>query len=121
MKPDDMQQGDEYTETLKRADNLFDLLQYDEAKLAYLKASNLRPKEQYPKYKLEEIESLQSGQAATIAQYNKFVSAGDRMMESEDYDGAKERYNQATAIFPNEKYPQDKLTEIDQIILAKEL
>jgi tetratricopeptide (TPR) repeat protein len=42
------------------------------------------------------------------------------MMESKEYDKAKEKYNLAIAIRPDEKYPRDKLREVEQIILAQE-
>ena len=114
-------QGDEYTETLKEADGLMGLQEYDKARLLYLKAANMRPKEQYPKDKIEEIDSIVSRQESEQAEYNRLVSAADRMLESGDYDMARERYSQALEVMPAEQYPREKLAEIDQLILKQEL
>ena len=37
------------------------------------------------------------------------------MMESKEYDKAKEKYNLAIAIRPDEKYPQDKLRKLNPL------
>ncbi len=114
-------QNSEYEEAIKEADGLFALQQYEEAKLKYMKASNLNLDEQYPKDKMAEIDLLIMAQQANEAEYNKLIAAGDRMLESEDYSKAKEKYNLALGIFPNEQYPMDKLNEIAEIELASEL
>lgn len=112
---------DKYNETLSEADGLFSAQKYTEAKLAYIKASNMKQKEEYPKNKIKEIETILSDEATKQAEYNKLVSAADRMLEAGDYEKARERYNEALLILPMESYPQEKLTEIDNKILEQEL
>ncbi len=114
-------QDDEYTKILKEADGLMGLQEYDKARLLYMKAANMRPKEQYPKDKLEEIDLIESKQASEEAEYNRLISAGDRMLEAGNYDMARERYNEALELRPTEQYPHDKLKVIDELILAGEL
>jgi len=114
-------QNSEYDEAIKEADGLFALQQYEEAKLKYMKASNLNMDEQYPKDKMAEIDLLVMAKQANEVEYNKLIAAGDRMLESEDYTKAKEKYNLALGIFPNEQYPMDKLNEIAEVELASEL
>ena len=114
-------QGSEYDEAVKEADGLFGLQQYEEAKLAYMKAANLNEKEQYPRDKMEEIEQIISSRKARQAEYNKLVAAADRMMETEEYEKAKEKYFAALKLLPAEQYPQDKLNEIAEIALTNEL
>jgi len=110
-----------YTDAIAQGDNLFALQQYEQAKLSYIKAANIKPKEQYPKDKIEEIEQLIATQKASRYEFNRIVAAADRMFESKEYDKAKNKYNEALNILPNEQYPKDKLKEIEDIILAKEL
>jgi tetratricopeptide (TPR) repeat protein len=110
-----------YNDAISEADGLFNMQQYTEANLIYLKAANIKPKEQYPKDKMAEIDQILLIRKTKQADYNFHVSAGDRMMESKEYDKAKEKYNLALSIMPDEQYPQDKLREIEQIILAQEL
>jgi len=111
----------DYNDAISKGDNLFALKDYSEAKLSYMKASNLKPKEEYPKTKIAEIENLIASQKAQQAEYNKIVAAADRMMDSKDYRKAKEKYNEALGVLPNEQYPKDKLKVIADIILAQEL
>ncbi len=110
-----------YDDAIKEADGLFGLQKYDGAKLAYMKASNMRPKEQYPKNKMDEIDNMVAKEKATLAEYNKAVSAGDRMMETKEYGKAKARYEDALQIMPEEQYPKDKLKEISDLLITQEL
>ena len=114
-------ENEAYTKAISEGDGLFALQNYEEAKLSYLKASNIKPKEQYPKDKISEIEQLISNQKAVRAEYNRIIAAADRMMESKEYSSAKEKYSDALVVMPNEQYPSDKLKEIDGIILSQEL
>ena len=111
----------DYNDAVSKGDNLLAQKDYSEAKLSYMKASNLKPKEEYPKTKIAEIENLIANQKAQQAEYNKIVAAADRMMDSKDYANAKEKYNEALGVLPNEQYPKDKLKIIADILLAKEL
>jgi len=111
----------DYNDAVTKGDNLFALKNYSEAKLSYMKAANLKPKEEYPKTKIAEIENLIASQKAQQAEYNKIVAAADRMMDSKDYLKAKEKYNEALGVLPNEQYPKDKLKVIADIILAREI
>jgi len=115
------QQNDKYTETIREADGLMGLQEYAKAKLVYIKASNMRPKEQYPKDKMLEIDAILSREEADQVEYNRLIAAADRMMESENYETARERYTQALELAPTEEYPSEKLNEIAGIILATEL
>ena len=100
----------EYNDAISAADELFNLKKYPEANLMYLKAANIKPKEQYPKDRMLESDQMLNQQKAAEAEYNQYVSAGDRMMESKEYDKAKEKYNLAIAIRPDEKYPRAQIT-----------
>ncbi|MBN2173764.1 MAG: hypothetical protein JW731_06520 [Bacteroidales bacterium] len=111
----------DYSTAIKEGDNHFALKEYDEAKLSYMKASNIRPQEVYPKNKIAEIEQLLTDQATTMALYNRAVAAADRMMETKEYDKAKAKYTEASTLMPNEQYPNDQMKKIDDIYLQMEL
>ncbi|MCD4665826.1 MAG: hypothetical protein K8R68_11200 [Bacteroidales bacterium] len=110
-----------YDDAIVEGNNLFALQQYQEAKLSFMKASNIKPKEQYPKDKIAEIDELINNQNAIRTEYNRIVGAADRMFESNEYDKSKAKYDEALALLPDEQYPKDKLTEIGEILLAQEL
>ncbi|MCB2218758.1 MAG: tetratricopeptide repeat protein [Bacteroidetes bacterium] len=106
---------EEYNDILNQADNLFGLQQYEEAKKLYLKASYLNTRDQYPKTKLDELETILSEKAQNEQAFNKLVAAADRMMEDGEYQKAKERYIEALLVIPGSNYPTQKLKEIDDI------
>jgi len=110
-----------YIETLKEAEGLLAMQKYEDAKLAFMKAGNMKPEESLPRNKIDEIDSLIAARDANKAEYNKLVDAADRMMEAKDYTKAKERYLEALNILPGMEYPSQKLKEIDEIVLAAEL
>lgn len=112
---------DDYTLAVANGDKLFGLQNYEEAKLAYLKAANINPKEQYPRNKMKEIDDLLYASGSTEAAYNRVVSAGDRMFEEKEYEKAQTRYNEALQIIPGSVYPLERLKEIDQKLLEREL
>ena len=109
---------DTYNETIIQADDLFEQKQYEDAKLAYMKASNLKPKNPYPKEKVIEVDQLILTQQATLAKYNRLAAAGDRMMESKEYDKARAKYQAALDLLPQQLYARDQLHEIDKITRA---
>ena len=114
-------ENEEYSSAINEADGLFALKNYDDAKLAYMKASNIKSKEQYPRDKIEEIEQLISNQKAIHLKYNRVLASADRMFDSKDYESAKSKYEEALIIIPEEQYPKDKIQEIEDLILAQEL
>jgi len=111
----------EYAEAIANADGLFSLEQYEEAKLQYMKASYIKIKEEYPKERMLAIDSIIMTRNNTLAEYNKNIAAGDRWVELKDYTLAKEKYNAALLIMPDEKYPKDMLVEIENLIVGNEL
>ena len=107
-----------FNQTIVEADGLFELKQYEEAKLAYMKAANIRPDDPYPREKVAEVDQLITNQQATLAEYNRVVAAGDRMLEAKEYDKARAKYEEALDLMPDQIYPRDQLYIIDKILLA---
>ena len=114
-------EGEDYANAIKEGDNLLALKDYEKAKLAYMKAGNIKKDEQYPKDKIAEIEQIVLQQKSDQAEYNKLIAAADRLMDAKEYDKAKAKYEEAKTILPGEQYPTDKLAEITSISLAAEL
>lgn len=111
----------EYKSVITQADDLFGNGKFEEANLQYMKASYLKPEEKYPKDRMAEIDSIVLAQKNIMAEYNKYIAAGDRWLEIKDYQMAKEKYSEAQKILPNEKYPRQKLVEIDSIVVLNEI
>lgn len=113
------QESQAYTDAINEADLLFDQAQYEQAKLSFMKAGNIKPKEKYPKDKITEIETLINNQKASRAEYNRLIAAADRMFDASEYTKAKTKYADAKAILPEEKYPDEKTAEIATILSAQ--
>jgi hypothetical protein len=117
-----------YQAAITNGDKSMGLQKYDVAKQAYETASGIKPDEKYPKDKLKEIETILADLAKKEAeskakeeQYQKAIKEADVLLAAKDYNNAKGKYQAALTIKAEEKYPKDKLTEIETILadLAK--
>jgi len=116
----------DYKAAIAKADAAFTAKNYDAAKTSYTDALKLKSAEVYPKTKLDEIAKLladAAGKAELETKYKGLIAKADAAFSGKTYEGAKTSYNEALALKPAEKYPKDKIAEIDKIladILAKE-
>ena len=53
------------------------------------------------------------------AEYLQVIAKGDKLFELKDYKSAKNKYLDASLIKPTEKYPKDKVAEIDVLLKKK--
>ncbi len=116
----------DYKAAIAKADAAFGAKNYDAAKISYTDATKLKPTEAYPKGKLDEITKLLADAAKGAeleAKYKTAIQKGDAAFGGKTYESAKTAYAEASALKPAEKYPKDKIAEIDKLladILAKE-
>ncbi|GIV26607.1 MAG: hypothetical protein KatS3mg027_0421 [Bacteroidia bacterium] len=120
-----------YQDAIKKADAAFQKNQYEPALAAYKEALSLKPNEQYPKNQITLVEKAIAEQKAKAeaeakakaeleAKYQAAIKKGDEAFGKKDWNAAKSAYNEALGYKPNEKYPKDKLAEIEKLI-AEEL
>ncbi|MBN2669313.1 MAG: hypothetical protein JXR60_08790 [Bacteroidales bacterium] len=109
-----------YQSAITKADGLLATKEYGEAKLIYQEASTMKPNESYPKSKIKEIDlalkeiaDLEADKAAKEKTYNDKIAEGDRLLAKREYQIAKSAYLEALKIKPDQKYPQDKIAEIE--------
>ncbi|HYQ55806.1 MAG TPA: hypothetical protein VEP89_00570, partial [Draconibacterium sp.] len=116
------QQGieEQYTQIIEQADNLLALQNYDDAKRRYNEALGIKPREQYPKDKLDEITTLLNQLAETEREYNDAVARADRLFEQENYSDAKSAFAEANRIKPDESYPTEMIGKIDVLVAEQE-
>ena len=108
-----------YKESIAAGDNFFGQKNYQMAKTNYLEAQKLKPSEEYPGKKLSEIETILADLAKEEeinAKYKKAIEEADKLFVSEKYQNAIEKYNEALTIKSSEKYPNDKIEEINKIM-----
>jgi len=112
----------EYLAAIEKADQALSANQHATAKTAYQEASKIKPSEEYPKNKIQEIDQYLAAQAEKDKEYQDKIKEADGALASKDYEGAKSAYQAASSIKPIEEYPKTKIGEIDGILanLAKQ-
>ncbi len=123
------EKDEKYNNIIALADKAFNEQSYETAKTKYNEALAVKPNEQHPKNKLNEIEGIlaelankEEAEKAKEEKYNNAIAAADKAFSAKNYDEAKSKYNEALGVKPNEQYPTNKLKEIDDILakLAQE-
>ena len=104
----------DYDEAIKKADDLFGVKDYAVARFYYYKASDIKPKEEYPKKQVDLIRKLIDSQlsAVDLSEYDEAISLGDEAFAGKNYPIAKFYYYKALDIKSWEKYPKDRINEI---------
>jgi tetratricopeptide (TPR) repeat protein len=108
----------DYKAAIAKADQALGSKNYDVAKGSYTDALKLKPSENYPKSKLDEIAKLLANESKNKeldAKYNAAIAAADKAFASKTYDAAKTSYSEALALKSGEKYPKSQLAEIERI------
>ena len=108
----------------------------DELKTAlrnFEEARTIKPEESLPKDKIDEINRLiKEREAAALAadkeaaanaeqeridkEYQAFLDKANEDFDADNLDSAKENYQAALGVKPNEKFPQSRLEKIEQIL-----
>jgi tetratricopeptide (TPR) repeat protein len=105
-----------YKQSIAKADKLYNEDQFEDARDEYNKASSIKPLEQYPKVKVDEINTMLSKLASQKGVYDNLIKGADRLFFSDEYVEAREQYRQASDIFPKEQYPLNQITMINEIL-----
>ncbi|MDD4602864.1 MAG: hypothetical protein PHF97_03550, partial [Bacteroidales bacterium] len=108
----------QYQTILLKADQLLASKSYDLAKTEYANAGNLKPEEQYPKTKMAEIEKILAditAQKSLDDQYKLRIEQADQFFVTKTFDQAKNSYQAALTLKPEEKYPKTKIAQIDTV------
>jgi tetratricopeptide (TPR) repeat protein len=116
----------QYEESIAKADGLKNLKEYVSAKAEYNRALQIMPEETYPRQQIAEIDRIIAEQERDLAErkarennYAMAISKADGFFRLQEYEKAKAEYNNALTIMPDETYPRNKISEIDNIIAAQ--
>ena len=110
-----LQLAGNFTDLIAKADNEFNTKNYIGAKLLYQEALKIRATDKYSLGRVEEIDVLLAAQGVE-EKYNASIAQADELFNVGDYENAKGKYNEAAGIKPKEKYPKDKILEINTIL-----
>ena len=115
-----------YDSLIVIADNYFNQVAYDNALQKYNEALSLMPREEYPKNRINEINAInnEAAEAARLAAieaekdslYNAAIARADNLFDATDYENSRNEYRNALNVKPTEQYPQNRITEIGNIL-----
>jgi epidermal growth factor receptor substrate 15 len=110
-----------YNAAMKKGDEAFKTEKYLEAIKLYNEALSIKPNEKEPVSKAAEAERLEREKSTeSDKQYQKILDVGQKAIGEKDYKKAKEMYNRAISLKPNDNFPKNKLKEIDNLIKEEE-
>ncbi len=105
-----------YKEETEAAGRYLLVKDYATALEHYQNAQNLFPEDEKIAQKIEEIRP----QAEKQQQYNEVVGAADELYISKDFTAAEEKYREAGKLWPENSYPVDMISKIeDQLALQR--
>ncbi len=122
----EQQKEKQYNDVIANADGLFAAKNYNAAKSAYQQAITLNPSSTYARQKISEIdalirenEKLAAEQELRNAQYTRTIQEADNLFKLSRLTEAKASYQKASGLKPNEVYPQQQISKIDEQLAEK--
>lgn len=109
-------QEEAYSQTIARADQLYKEENYTGAREEFVKARELKPLEQYPKVKIDEIDDILEQIKTQKETYDALIAGADKLFYADDYEEARDQYRRASEMFPDKQYPLDQITMINEIL-----
>lgn len=116
-----------YDEVIRAADQFFTQKNFANAKNSYEQAIGLIPAETYPRQRLEETvkaiaeqERILADQKAKDLSYNQALANADKFFRAKDYVQARDEYNRALSLKPNETFPKSKVAEMENLIRIRQ-
>ena len=113
------EQDRKYKESIALADKAFKSKNWNDAISAYESALAIKPTEQYPKDQISLVnEKLKEDQSLALQNkkeqdYLQAIGDADQLFNTEQWQPAKSRYQEALNMKPEEVYPKQKIGEIE--------
>nr|WP_320118596.1 hypothetical protein [uncultured Marinifilum sp.] len=115
-----------YNSLIQSADKYFNNERWQSATEDYKGALDLKPKEVYPKNKLEEINVIlaeierKNKEKQTLKfKYAEFIKEADDRLENKEYSLSVLKYQEALNLKPKESYPKNQIKRIE-VLLERE-
>jgi tetratricopeptide (TPR) repeat protein len=109
----------QYQQIVDEADRLVDENELVAAVGKFREALDVKPEEQYPIVRIEEIRGMITRQQEAQEAYENAIAQADRDFQREEFDAARANYNGAKQAKPEETYPDEMLAKIDSIVDAR--
>ncbi|MEW6467620.1 MAG: hypothetical protein AB1458_01780 [Bacteroidota bacterium] len=112
-----------YNDAIAKADKLFTAKDYKGAKTGYEGALKIKADEQYPKDQIALCDKYMNDAAnekLNAQKYKEAIARADKQFAANDYQNARNTYNEALGYKPEEQYPKDQIAKIDKILADKQ-
>lgn len=122
---------DRYKQLISDGSRLLTGKEYEDARQKYSEALELKPKEELPQNKIEEIDSIlrkiaqknkreewaaQQELKRKTAEYDSLIALADGAFGSDQYTDAINLYKKADGVFEGKEYPRQKISEIESLL-----
>ncbi|MEM9051222.1 MAG: hypothetical protein AAGC47_04130 [Bacteroidota bacterium] len=104
---------EQFNEIMSEADAFVSEEKYPEGIAKYEEALTVLPGNSEAKSKLKKAQEAFANleeKAARQAEYEELIASADQAFSTENYEGAKSFYEQASDVFPDETYPKDQIS-----------
>ena len=107
-----------YQDAVSKADKMFEAENFADAAAAYLIASQIKPDEMYPKYKIEDINTIEEQRRvrAMNDNYEQLITQADGYFNKASYQDALPLYQKAAKLKPKEAYPPAQIDKINALL-----
>ena len=103
-----------YDLAMERGDKAFADEKYEDAKKAYEEAGKFKLTPTVD-IKLETVNNKIADENRKTLEYNATIANGENLLNEKKYEEAKKSFTAASHIKPKEKYPNEKIKEIEEI------
>jgi tetratricopeptide (TPR) repeat protein len=107
---------EQYESIIQGADKLFNVGDYAESRIQYLKAMEILVDRTYPEDQIRMIDEILGLENATRDAYLAAIARGDEHFAKREWEDAKTDYVEASDLITEEQYPKDKITEINRML-----
>ncbi len=104
-----------YEKLISEADLHFNSNLLDEAKAEYFSATEMRANEEYPKYKVIEIETLIK-EREIESEYSDYVGNAQEALKLKNYEKAIADFQNASTVKPLDSYPKTQIEKIKALV-----
>ncbi len=104
-----------FADLVYKADNQFISENYKASKSLYQQALEIRGTDKHALDRVREIDRILALQDMDT-QYSSLIAEADQLFQESSYENSKNRYTEALRVKPKEKYPKNRITEINSIL-----
>ncbi|MFW5823061.1 MAG: hypothetical protein ACOCU7_06690, partial [Tangfeifania sp.] len=103
-----------FARLISQADVAFDEENYRNSKNLYQQALEIKSEDEHATERIAQIDEI-FAQQELDEQYAGLIAEADNYFDAEELEQARTRYQEALSVKPGEKYPEDRINEIDGI------